>query len=281
MPAPPPACRVRDIIDLMERIAPARLAESWDNCGLQLGAADWPVRSVWVALDPLPEVVTAACAAGADMLITHHPLFMRAIKRLDLGSPGGRVVARAIGHRLAIFAAHTNFDSAAEGLNDILARRLEIDAAGALQPPADDVMPGEGRFSGVGLGRIGDLRAPTTLAELARRISATLALPGLRIAGPEQLDVSRVALCTGSGGRLVSAFLATTAQVYISGDLRYHDARDVVAAGRGLIDIGHFASEHLMVQALADRLEKSLAAHGVAVTACSVETDPLVWVTAD
>ncbi len=65
---------VADIVDIMEELAPSRLAESWDNSGLQAGKKDWPVKNIQVALDPMPGVVAAACENGIDLLITHHPL---------------------------------------------------------------------------------------------------------------------------------------------------------------------------------------------------------------
>ena len=114
----------------MEAIAPARLAESWDNVGLQVGHRRWPVATVMVALDPLTAVVAGACRAGAGLLVTHHPLIFKPLQRVDLETPIGVIVAMALEHRLAIFSAHTNLDSAADGLNDLLARRLGADPGG-------------------------------------------------------------------------------------------------------------------------------------------------------
>ncbi|MGB8721116.1 MAG: Nif3-like dinuclear metal center hexameric protein, partial [Desulfobacterales bacterium] len=103
------AC-VNDICHVMEAIAPARLAESWDNVGLQVGHRGWPVETVMVALDPLTAVVAAACRVGAGLLVTHHPLIFKPLERLDLETPLGAILDMALKHRLAIFAAHTNLD---------------------------------------------------------------------------------------------------------------------------------------------------------------------------
>ncbi len=114
------------IIKIMETIAPSYLAEEWDNVGLQLGQNDWQVRKIWVALDPLPDVVSAACDKNVDMLITHHPLIFRPLSALDFNTTVGSIIHRAIQCQMAVFSAHTNLDSVTDGLNDILAKRIGL-----------------------------------------------------------------------------------------------------------------------------------------------------------
>ena len=87
---------IADIIGEMEKIAPSRLAETWDNVGLQVGRRSWPVKRIWTALDPMTTVVEAACRDGVDFLITHHPLIFRPLTAIDIDTPGGRVIARAV-----------------------------------------------------------------------------------------------------------------------------------------------------------------------------------------
>ena len=120
------AATVGDFIDIMESFAPVSLAEDWDNAGLQVGHRDWSVKTVWVALDPLPLVVEAACRNGVDLLITHHPLIFRPLKAVDFAEPTGRSILHAAQNRLAVYAAHTNFDSVTGGLNLIFAGRLGL-----------------------------------------------------------------------------------------------------------------------------------------------------------
>ncbi|MGD9334663.1 MAG: Nif3-like dinuclear metal center hexameric protein [Desulfobacterales bacterium] len=129
-----------------------------------------------------------------------------------------------------------------------------------------------------GSGRIGDFGESTELISLARSIKKKLGLNSVKIAGNPDLKVKTAAVCTGSGSSLMNAFISSGAQVYISGDFRYHDARAVEAANLGLIDIGHFASEHLIVDVLADRLKKILSKHEiyVKVEAYGLENDPFI-----
>ncbi|MFO7712976.1 Nif3-like dinuclear metal center hexameric protein [Desulfosarcina sp.] len=117
---------VAQFIRILDRLAPPRLAESWDNVGLQIGNPNWPVKKVWTALDPLPEVVARACENGVDLLVTHHPLFFKPLQRIDCQTPLGRIVEMALSRHLAIFCAHTNLDSAPGGVNDVLAERVGL-----------------------------------------------------------------------------------------------------------------------------------------------------------
>jgi dinuclear metal center YbgI/SA1388 family protein len=279
---------VADIVQIMNRVAPPWLAEEWDNVGLQIGDLRWPVRSIWTALDPIQKVVKAACREDVDLLITHHPLFFRPIKSIDFHSSHGSIIKTASQHHLAIFSAHTNLDSVRDGVNDVFARRLGLKGIEILQPHQ-----WEHRFNadndGVrdnsvgidsqiehGLGRIGSLGKIRGLRSLALEIKEKLNLNFVKVAGNFELKVRRVALCSGSGSGLMKAFLDSNAQVYISGDIHYHDARDAESADRAIIDIGHFASEHLMVEALAQQLAKTLPECGIkaAIKACTIEKDP-------
>ncbi len=267
---------VAEILEIMENLVPACLAQQWDNVGLQVGDARWPVSVVRVALDATRAVVQEAVDGGGGLLITHHPLIFRPLKSIDLQSHQGALIARALAGKVAVFAAHTNLDAAVGGVNDILARRLGLEdlaplsagdtqgcAAGAAQP-------------GSGLGRVGRLPQPVELAALAADIQRRLGLAAVKICGDPRLTVERVAVCSGSGSGLMKDFFASGAQVYISGDLHYHDAMDAAAAGRGLIDVGHFASEFLVVETLARELRRRIAAAGIEteVRACAIEKDP-------
>jgi dinuclear metal center YbgI/SA1388 family protein len=117
---------VAQFIQILDRIAPPRLAEAWDQIGLQVGSRDWVVNKVWTALDPLPEVVAMACENDVELLITHHPLFFKSINCIDCDTPSGRIAEMALSNRMAIFSAHTNLDSVSGGVNDVLARRMAL-----------------------------------------------------------------------------------------------------------------------------------------------------------
>ncbi len=258
---------VGDMIEILETIAPSELAEEWDNSGLQVGARHWPVKKIRVALDPGPEVVLSACRENADLLVTHHPLIFRPLRRIDAATPVGRTLAAALAHKMAVVAVHTNLDIARGGLNDLLAKKIGLEHISGLDTRAEQ-QPG--------IGRIGDLPLPLSLSDLVRQIKDRMGLIAVRMAGDPALAVTRVAVCTGSGGSLMSTFFASDAQAFVSGDLRYHDARDAESVGRGLIDIGHFGSEYPMIGALAGLLREAVEQRGFSavVEECRTEKDP-------
>lgn len=365
---------VADIISIMEDFAPLYMAEDWDNVGLQIGSRTWPVEKIWVALDPSFHIVQEACKQGVDLLITHHPLFFKPLKTLDLDTLQGRLAAECIRHKLGIYSAHTNLDSVRGGLNDIFADRIGLHNCSIFEPsdplkkiklaitapktsensvlnilselecpqvrrftgrliydseklvlpsggkgtfPKDDIdNPAEveeSRFEVViaekkfgiavsrlkklpqskgvdyeiypiidsdgnhGLGRVGDLPQPLSLEKLALTLKQQLKINSIRMVGDPALSASKVAICTGSGAGLLNKFITSEAQVYISGDIKYHEAMAVMDAGKGLIDVGHFASEQIMIDAVAERLKKWVPKFGlrpIVVEACRLERDP-------
>jgi dinuclear metal center YbgI/SA1388 family protein len=264
--------RVSEMAGLMEKIAPTFLAESWDNCGLQVGSFQWPVRKVWVALDPLFSVIDAAAGQDVDLVITHHPLIFKPLRTIDLDRPEGKIIATAINSRTAIFSAHTNLDSARDGINDLLARKIGLDRLVPLVPADPSVM----ETNATGMGRIGRFKTPLTVAAFAQNIKRELGLEKVKIVGQADRMVDNAAVCSGSGGSLLGNFLDSEAGVFVTGDIRYHDARTVEDAGRALIDIGHFASEHIMIDMLCHLLSGAVAEAGwdVRIEACRLERDP-------
>jgi len=263
---------VSDIIEVLDAIAPRSAAQKWDNVGLQVGHLKWPVRRVMIALDAAPLVVQAACERKIDLLVTHHPLIFRPLSCVDFNTPVGRIVQLSAQHRLAVFSAHTNLDAVAEGLNDILARKIGLfhmqDFIASETPDHN------------GIGRVGDLPEAHSLSSLAGSLRNLLGGTSVRFSGMPDMMVRRVAICTGSGGSLMDDFLQSGADVFITGDLRYHDARSAEWANVGMIDIGHFASEHLMVNALTERLDGIFRQRdlNVKVEACDLEKDPFIMV---
>lgn len=284
-----PPHKVGDVIRVVEKVAPPSLAESWDNPGLQVGSPDWPVAKIWVALDPTPEVVSEAGKAGVDLLITHHPLLFKPVKSINSSDPLGSVIYTAFQHRLAIFTAHTNLDAVNDGVNDALATKIGLRDLAVLSTSSecagsqnagdgDDVVGRTNRPKPCGLGRIGSLAQTTGLYALAQNIKQLFKIPYVTVAGEPDLAIHEVAVCSGSGAGLLGDFLTSQAEVFVSGDLRYHDARAVEQCGKGLIDMGHFASEFFIVEALAVRLTTLLEALGmhIVVEPCRLEKDPFV-----
>jgi putative NIF3 family GTP cyclohydrolase 1 type 2 len=144
---------------------------------------------------------------------------------------------------------------------------------------AYDVYPLNGRDHGIGLGRVGTLPAPMDLADFSKNLKAVFNLSMVKVTGPANMPVKMVALCSGSGSGLLKSAVASGADVYVSGDLGYHTARDAQQAGIGLVDIGHFGSEYIVVDALATALRKVVDSTGISVdvAASDMERDPFQY----
>ena len=256
--------KLQDVMQAMERIAPRRLAEEWDNPGLLVGSPHDEVRKILVALDVREETVERAIEDGCDLIVAHHPLIFRGLKAVRTDDATGRKIARLIKADIAVFAAHTNLDSAAGGVNDVLAERLELHDVAPLVEGAADSEPG--------LGRIGSLRAEFSLEDFAALVKEKLGLSSMRIACAGERRISRVALCGGSGAEFVGRAAAKGADAYVTGDVKYHDAERAIGLGIHVLDAGHFATEQPIVARLAERLKKELG-DGVEIVAETKSSD--------
>lgn len=260
--------KVGDVLTALDILAPTHLAEDWDNVGLQLGSRQWPVRRVMTALDPTPAVVREVQQREGHVLVTHHPLIFSPLRALDFDTPLGRVLDVLFAQRIAVIAAHTNLDAVYGGVNDALASYFPLEDVRLLAPAGHD--------SDGGMGRLGRLANRTCLAALAASLKDRMALPHIRFAGNPQLPVQRVALCSGSGSSMIGDFLKSDADVFVTGDVRYHDARAIESYGRGVIDVGHFESEHIILEGLTQNLADQMRSRGfdVCVAACVGERSP-------
>jgi dinuclear metal center YbgI/SA1388 family protein len=260
---------VADVVALVHRRYDPATAQPWDAVGLVCGDPGAPVRRILVAVDPVDAVVTEALAAGADLLLTHHPLLLRPVSSVAATTPAGRTVHRLIAGGCALLVAHTNADAAFDGVSDALAAVLGLGVVAPVLPsPAD---------RDAGLGRVGDLDEPTTLAAFAERVRDALpaTAQGVRVAGDPGRVVRRVAVLGGSGGDDLGAAAASGADVVVTSDLKHHVTLDFVATGGpAVIDVAHYASEWPWVPVVAARLESDLAEHGVEVLVSTVVTDP-------
>lgn len=256
---------VGEFLAAVDALAPWRLAEEWDNVGLMVGRRDREVMQVLVALDLRADVLDEAADRGAELVLVHHPPIFPALSAVSDARTAGALVLRAAEDQVAVVAAHTNLDSAAGGLNDLMAGALGMRDLQPLVPNGDD--------PGVGLGRVGVLD-PTSPGDLAARAVDTFCTrrANLGMVGDPARHVRRVAVCTGSGGSLIEAARVAGAEAYVTGDLKYHDAD--VAEGMALINVAHGAVEQHCLRAWTPSLAAALAPSGVAVEFATADTDP-------
>lgn len=254
--------RVRDIVSIVEKLAPQGLAASWDRIGLQVGDPDGVVRKIYVALDPSRPVIARAIASGCQLLLTHHPLCLTPPAELNFSSGLGGSIALALAHRLSIHAAHTNLDAADGGLNDVLCTRLGLLDTRPLISLSEMASKRPSPDPRLGLGRVGTLARSVALKAYIEILKHRFKARHFRlIASPTWFKrrITRVALCSGSGGSLIEAAAASGADLYITGDIKYHDALSALDLNLPVADLGHFATEHWVIDLLAQIVQKGLA----------------------
>ncbi len=373
---------VADLLVALDRIAPFRIAESWDNVGLLLGAPEAACERVLVALEVTPEVIDEARRRDVHAIVAHHPLLFRPLKSLAETTPQTRMLSALQRAGIALIAAHTNWDSVADGTNGEIADRLQLSNRVFLSPapaprafkyavfvPVTHVAtvieavhaagagsignyshctfrtPGTGTYkplqganpfagkvdhlehaeevrletvcptdklaslidtmksvhpyeevafdvyplenpapSRFGLGLVGDLPQSTPLRNFAETCKSALArdnkhpLATVGMIGEASRPVRRIAVCSGGGGSMVQRAIASKADAFLTGEMTHHDAADLLQGGLGGILVGHFASEVIANQRLADKIRQQPGLRDVEVLASSDERGPVTRV---
>lgn len=261
-----------EVVGLLDAWFPPGTAQSWDRIGLVSGDPAQEVSRIHLAVDPTQAVITEALDAGADLLVTHHPLLLRGVHSVAATSAKGRAVRALVTGELALHVAHTNADVAAGGVNDAFAAALGLLD---VEPLAiEEEQP---------LGRVGRLPEPTSLQNFAERLADVLpaAAGGIRVSGDAGAEVSRIAVMGGAGDTMFDAARRAGADVYVTADLRHHpvlEDRETSEGGRPfVVDAGHWATESLWLRALADRLAAETGDR-VEIHISTLRTDPWSFV---
>ncbi|AZR73123.1 Nif3-like dinuclear metal center hexameric protein [Anoxybacter fermentans] len=367
--------KVQRIVDIINRIAPPHLAESWDNVGLLVGDYSAEVDKVMVTLDVTEEVLDNAIEQDVKLIIAHHPMIFSEIKSIRADQPIGRLIIKAIQNGVNIFAAHTNLDIASGGINDLLAEKLELvevkplsvsstdnlykivvyipagheeeirnalceagagwigkyshctfqaSGTGTFKPlegtnpfigrkgelekvkevrletivpesrlnraikamlkchpyeeVAYDIYPLKNKGEKFGPGRIGYLPEPIPYREIIEKIKQNLNLPYLRYLGDLDRIIHKVALCGGSGASLIHKAAFQGADLYLTGDIKHHDARLAESLGLALIDAGHYWTEVVCVAYLYNVLKEEIDKESLSIELVQFtdQTDPFV-----
>lgn len=236
----------REWIAKIEKQYPKEAALSWDNVGLLIGRKDKEIRTVFVTLDVTDEVISRAIDAGADMILSHHPMLFTAVKRMTDDDLTGRRILRLIRHDICCYAAHTNYDSLRMG--QLAADRLKLSDCNVLE---------ESECDGDGIGVVGNLQTEMTLSECCETVKQAFHLPSVKVFGDLNRRILRCAVCPGSGKGMSVPALAKGADVLITGDIDHHTGIDAVADGLMIIDAGHYGLEHMFVYDMAEFVERN------------------------
>jgi dinuclear metal center YbgI/SA1388 family protein len=345
--------KAKDIIRIMENYFPPYLAEDWDNCGLQVGSHNASVNKLMISLDLDQQILQQAINAKADMIITHHPLLFKPVKSINFDQPLGNIIEKLIKNNICVYAAHTNLDASEKGLNQLLAKILDLKDIGPLDKSRQELYyklvvfvpvthinevsraindagagyignysdcsfrtggtgtfkPNKGTNPFIGaegnltevnefrletivpkhlinkvvdsmikahpyeevaydlyclanegeiisLGRRGRLKNSMTLRNFAQNVKKRLQVDNVQIAGDLDKIISNVAVVSGAGADFIKMIIARDIDVLVTGDVKYHEAKDAVMAGLAVVDAGHQGTEEIMVSYLAELLER-------------------------
>lgn len=241
--------KVKELTAWLENKYPAKAAEHWDNVGLLVGDDEAEVSHIFLALDLTEETLEEAIQAGADMIITHHPMIFGGIKKINNHDFTGRKIMRLIRNNISYYAMHTNYDVL--GMADLSADYLKLQETKVL------TVTDESGEQPEGFGRVGKLAQPMTLGEFGKYVKECNRLPDVRVYGELDRKIEMVAICTGSGKSMIRDVMAAGADVYVTGDIDYHTAIDTMADGLAIVDAGHYGTEYIFAEAMAKELKEA------------------------
>lgn len=241
----------KEIIQVIEATYPRTAALDFDNVGLLAGRSDKEVQRVYLALDATDGVIERAIQAGADMLITHHPLLFSPVKKVTDEDFITRRIVKLIQNDISYYAMHTNYDLL--GMADLAGNVLGLKDSVVLDVTSIDENGKE-----EGIGRIGNLEKEMTLKECGLDVKHKLKLNSLKIFGDMDQKIRRLAILPGSGKSCISAALEKGADVLVTGDIGHHDGLDAVEQGLAIIDAGHYGTEYIFIDDMERFLNKKL-----------------------
>lgn len=256
----------KDVILTLERFAPLPLQESYDNSGLQVGLTDVETSGVLLCLDVTEEVLQEAAALGCNLVVSHHPLLFHSLKQVGGATLSERCVREAILKGLTLYAAHTNLDNTAEGVNKMMAQRLGLKRTTFLSEKE------AGNPAAGGSGLIGELpeaeNAKDFLLRVKQLFNASCLMHNTLLSRP----IKRVALCGGSGDFLLPEAIEKDADAFLTGEMHYHQyfgADNVIQIGV----MGHYESEQFTQELLREIIQRDFPALPLHIT--KIKTNPI------
>lgn len=242
-------CRVKDIISIMDSIAPERTAADFDNTGFTVGDRESLVTGIVMTLDCTEETIDFAIRNGCNMIITHHPLIFDPIKSVTTDTPVGKTVYKLIKNGISFYAAHTNYDRVAGGTDDILASAAGITDTQRLET---EIMDGEN----IGFGRIGSVGG-ITAGELKKRLEQAMGATVISTADDSRI-IEVAASCAGAGSSLVLEAAKKGADIFITGEAKYNVCVDAKRMGMDVILCSHQRSEQISLDSLKNTLQNRI-----------------------
>ncbi|MGP1569339.1 MAG: Nif3-like dinuclear metal center hexameric protein [Eubacteriales bacterium] len=241
--------KISEIADKLNEIAPLDLAENWDNSGFQILFEDKEVYKILLSLDITDAVIEEAVNLNADLIVSHHPMYFKPVKNLKSSDLTGKYTIKLIQNAISAYASHTSFDKACRGTNFYLAQLLGLSDLHFFD-----------EFFEQAIGIYGNLQNPLKVREFVNNIYPALNMEekSMRLIGNPDAKIKKIGLCTGAGMSEFNTAQKLQCDVFITGDIKYHEAVEALEKNRILIDIGHFDSEKFFVENMSVQLENLL-----------------------
>lgn len=245
--------KLSEIIKVIEKFAPTKFKEDYDNVGLMVGDKEAEITSVLVSLDSTLDVIDEAKEKNCELILSHHPLLFRKPNSITEETLLGKKIRKAVKNNINIYASHTNLDVVEEGINDLIVALLGFDRGFVMET---STMSSNKEKEGIG--RLIELKKPTSLEELCKKVKTDLKLSYLRYSGEANWQVDKIAIINGSGQDYFNLAKRLGANCIITGDTTYHYVSDFYEEGIAVIDAGHFGTEWPAVKLFAENFKKLL-----------------------
>nr|WP_300002238.1 Nif3-like dinuclear metal center hexameric protein [Tissierella sp.] len=245
--------KLKEIINFMENWAPSNLIDSWDNTGFQIGDPQKEINKILIALDLDNNTLKKAIEGKFDLIITHHPLIFKPVNKILTVNPDEKLIIDIIRNDISVYNAHSNLDLANGGVSDVLADKLGLKNTSILKETSQKIE--NEKILAYGYGRIG-YRDTKDFKTFIEEIKESLDIESLIFYGNIEKEIRNVAVCGGSGSDFIEDASLKGADVYITGDIKYHEAQYAYERGLNLIDVGHFHSEKFIVPVIKGYLEE-------------------------
>jgi dinuclear metal center YbgI/SA1388 family protein len=261
---------VGEVLNYINELAPFKYAEVWDNVGLMLGSRKCEVRRIMLCMDVTLKAVQESIDKGVDLIVSHHPFLFSKLKSVDFDSMKGQRIVTLIKNDINVISAHTNLDVAVGGVNDAFA-----EAVGLTECDKFKTYIPEGFEVDLGLGKVGKLPNELSFDQFVSHIKKNLDIQNLRVIGAQPATVKKVATFCGSFDGDLESVKRHSVDLLLTGDIKYHTALDAREMGLCILDVGHFASERIILTRLKKLLENRFDKSEIVCS--SLEEDPFIF----
>ena len=238
--------KLYEVMNIIEKEYPTCLEYAWDNSGLFFGDKNKEINKIMTTLDVTYDIICQAKEEKADLVLSHHPIFISDMKKLSDNSMQSDIIVEAVKNNIAIYSAHTNMDRAKDGINSKLAEIFELSDTEILEIDLN--------YPDCGLGRCGKLKNETSLYDFCEVVKEKLNTPFVRVCGNDR-KIKKIAVASGSCSEYIPLAIEKNCDVIVTADMKYHKCIEFVYDGIAVIDAGHYPTEIIVKDMFAKLLE--------------------------